>query len=262
MEKVFSNDGTPIAYNRSGQGPTLILVHGTSVDHTCWSRVQGPLGAKSTLFLIDRRGRGESGDNDSYQIEREFEDIAAVANSITGSVVLLGHSFGGICALEATLKINRLRGLILYEPPILLESDIYREEIVRNMKWLMQTGDKDGVAKVFVQEVLRFPPDQIEQLRASPIWRGAVATAHTIIRELEVNGAQYKFNRDRFINLDIPVLLLLGGDSPEFYQRSTSILEQALPNSRVVVFPGQKHTAMVTAPDLFVQEVVAFQDGL
>ncbi len=205
MEKVISNDGTPIAYERSGQGPTLILVHGTSVDHTFWSRVRKPLEAECTLVLVDRRGRGESGDGGSYQIEREFDDIATVATSIAGSVVLLGHSFGGICALEAALKINTLRGLILYEPPILLERDLHREEIVRHMKELLKTGDKDGVAKVFVQEILKFPPDQIEQLRSSPIWRGAVSTAHTIIRELEANGTQYTFERDRFRKLDVPV---------------------------------------------------------
>jgi pimeloyl-ACP methyl ester carboxylesterase len=262
MEKVISNDGTPIAYQRSGEGPTLILVHGTSVDHMYWARVKGPLEAKYTLLLIDRRGRGESGDSANYKIEREFEDIAAVANSVTGSVVLLGHSFGGICAMQAALQIDNLRGLILYEPPILLERDIHREEIVRNMKRLMKTEDSDGVAEIFVQEILRFSPDQIEQLRSSPIWRGVVATAHTIIRELEFNGSQHKFNRERFNKLNIPVLLLLGGDSPEFYQRSTKILEQTLPRSRVVVLPGQKHIAMSTAPELFIREVLAFQESL
>jgi pimeloyl-ACP methyl ester carboxylesterase len=176
--------------------------------------------------------------------------------------VLLGHSYGGICALEVASQSHKLRGLILYEPPILLERDIHREDVIRNMKGLIQAGDNDGVASTFFREVLNFPPDQIAQLRSTLMWRGAVAIAHTIIRELETCTTQYKFERERFSRLDIPVLLLIGGDSPEFYQRSTRMLEQTLPNSRVVVLPGQKHAAMNTAPDLFVQEVLAFQDEL
>ena len=213
-------------------------------------------------LMVDRRGRGESGDSASYQIDREIEDISSVADSVIGSSILLGHSYGGICALEVASQSRKLRGLILYEPPILLERDIHREDVIRNMKGRIKAGDNYGVASTFFREVLNFSPDQIAQLRSTLMWRGAVAIAHTIIRELGTCTTQYKFERERFSRLDIPVLLLIGGDSPEFYQRSTRMLEQTLPNSRVVVLPGQKHAAMNTAPALFVQEVLAFQDGL
>lgn len=222
MEKVISKDGTPIAYQRAGNGPTLILVHGSCVDHNFWTSVQGSLATKCTLLMVDRRGRGESGDSASYQIDREIEDISSVADSVIGSSILLGHSYGGICALEVASQSRKLRGLILYEPPILLERDIHREDVIRNMKGLIKAGDNDGVASTFFREVLNFSPDQIAQLRSTLMWRGAVAIAHTIIRELETCTTQYKFERERFSRLDIPVLLLIGGDSPEFYQ-GTSI---------------------------------------
>jgi pimeloyl-ACP methyl ester carboxylesterase len=69
------------------------------------------------LILVDRRGRGESGDGSNYAIEREFDDVVAVVDPIGNGVDLLGHSFGAVWALEAGLRTSHLRKLILYEPP-------------------------------------------------------------------------------------------------------------------------------------------------
>ena len=66
----------------SGHGPPLILVHGTTGDHTTF-RVVGPMFATwRTVHAMDRRGRGASGDTLPYAIEREFEDVAAVADAL------------------------------------------------------------------------------------------------------------------------------------------------------------------------------------
>ena len=53
-------------------------------------------------------------------------------------------------------------------------------------------------------------------------------------------------------------MLLLGGNSPAFLKAATEALNATLPDSRIVVMPGQQHTAMNTAPDLFVREVLTF----
>src|SRR5712692_2003132 len=73
-----------------------------------------------TVWTLDRRGRGASGDATAYALERECEDIAAVIDAIGGAVHVLGHSFGGLCALEAALLTPHLGRLILYEPTTLL----------------------------------------------------------------------------------------------------------------------------------------------
>ncbi len=101
METIRSIDGMRIAFERSGAGSPLVLVHGTS-----------------TVYAVDRRGRGSSSDATRYDIEREVEDIVAVVGSIGQPIDLLGHSYGGICSLEAALRTSHLRRLILYEPPI------------------------------------------------------------------------------------------------------------------------------------------------
>ena len=81
-ETFTSNDGTPIAYRRSGEGPPLVLVHGAAADHGRWRPVLPAFEERFTVYATDRRGRGGSGDGDDYAIEREFEDVAAVVKSI------------------------------------------------------------------------------------------------------------------------------------------------------------------------------------
>jgi pimeloyl-ACP methyl ester carboxylesterase len=103
METIHSKDGTPIAHQRSGIGAPLVLVHGTGGAYTRWEPILTALQTHFTVYAVDRRGRGESGDADTYAIEREFEDIAAIVDSLGEPALLLGHSFGAICALEAAL---------------------------------------------------------------------------------------------------------------------------------------------------------------
>jgi pimeloyl-ACP methyl ester carboxylesterase len=80
IETVRSKDGTPIAYERRGHGPPLVMVHGSTVDHSRWGGVVSKLAEHFSLYRVDRRGRGASGDGPAYSIEREFEDVAAVWN--------------------------------------------------------------------------------------------------------------------------------------------------------------------------------------
>jgi pimeloyl-ACP methyl ester carboxylesterase len=108
-----SLDGTPIAWFRSGDGPPVVLVHGATADHTAW-RTAGPLLATShTLYAIDRRGRGASGDTAPYAIAREYEDVAAVVDAVAAAegspVDVVGHSFGGRVGLGAALLTPHLR---------------------------------------------------------------------------------------------------------------------------------------------------------
>ena len=69
---------------------------------------------------------------------------------------------------------------------------------------------------------------------------------------------RYQFDAKRFTNLTVPILLLLGGDSPAFFGAAIEALAAVLPNSRTVVLPGQQHIAIDTAPELFAREVLAF----
>jgi pimeloyl-ACP methyl ester carboxylesterase len=102
-DEIVSRDGTTIGVWRSGDGPPLVLVHGAAADHSRWAPVLPALEQRFTVLAIDRRGRGASGDASDYEIEREYEDLAEVVASVGEEAAVLGHSYGGICALECAL---------------------------------------------------------------------------------------------------------------------------------------------------------------
>jgi pimeloyl-ACP methyl ester carboxylesterase len=257
MSTVKSNDGTAIAYAKSGSGPALVLVHGTTADHARWAPILPSLEKKFTVYAIDRRGRGASGDAATYAIEREFEDVAAVVDSIGGPVRLLGHSYGAVCSLEASLRTKNLAKLVLYEPPIPSGVAIYPPGSIENLQSLLASGDRDAVVTTFFRGIVKMPESEVTMMKSLPNWPARVAAAHTIPRELLADET-YRFDAARFASMKTPTLLLLGGDSPAFFKAAIDNVHAAVATSKVVVLPGQQHTAINTAPDLFLREVLAF----
>lgn len=119
MPRTLSQDGTPIAYQQAGRGPSLILVDGA----LCY-RASGPSGPLAalltphfTVYTYDRRGRGESGDTAPYAVEREVEDLRAILSEAGGSAFVYGISSGAALALEAASRLAGIRRLALYEAP-------------------------------------------------------------------------------------------------------------------------------------------------
>jgi len=258
QEIVTSKDGTPIACWRSGEGPPLVLVHGTAADHGRWRPVLPAFEERFTVCTVDRRGRGGSGDSDDYAIEREFEDLAVVVGSLGESVNLLGHSYGALCALEAALLAKNVRQLVLYDPGIeVAGQEIYPHEVIERLEVLLGAGDRDGVVATTMREVAGLPPETVEYMRAQPVWQARVDAAHTIPRELRAVKA-YRLDPQRFRDLGVPTLLLSGGSSPAALRRAAEAADKALPDSRIVVMPGQGHAAMDTGTDLFTTEVSRF----
>jgi pimeloyl-ACP methyl ester carboxylesterase len=255
VKEVVSADGTRIACWRSGEGPPLVLVHGTAADHSRWAPVLGAFEEHFTVVAVDRRGRGGSGDADNWAIEREFEDTAAVVEWTGPETVLLGHSFGAVCALETALLTDRIRRLVLYEPP--RGPAVAPLDVIERLEGLLAAGERDELVAVFMDRIAGATPDQIEQMRAAAAWEARLAAAHTIPRELRT-ARDLGFTPSRFQRCEIPTLLLQGGDSPDAFKSGTAAVHGALPDARTVVMPGQRHTAMDTATELFASEVLAF----
>ncbi len=257
-EIVSSPDGTSIAVWRSGSGPPLILVHGAAADHKRWAPVLPALEERFTVLAMDRRGRGASGDGGDYALERENEDVAAVVEWAGRDVDLLGHSHGGVCALEAALLTDRLRKLVLYEAPVgYLQAS---PEVVERLEALLDAGERDELVAYFMREVAGLPPDQVELMRSLPAWEARLEAADAIPREERVNR-EYVFEPDRFRDLGVPTLYLGGGDSPEPFRLAGEAIRDALPDCRIVVMPGQRHSAMDTGTELFNTEVLRFLDA-
>ena len=261
METVTSADGTEIAFERTGSGPPLVLVHGSGVsDHRRWEigGVRPALAEHATVYAIDRRGRGESGDTEAYSFDREVQDAVAVVHSIGEPVTLLGHSFGANIALEASLLLDSLEGLILYEPGIPVgDHEIGDPEVITQMNELLADGKNEEALVVFLREIGGLTPDEIATFRSDPSWDDRVAGAHTLPRE-EQACSEHEMRPDRLTTMQSPTLLLSGSESPQKYRDATKVINDALPNSRIVTFEGQQHVAMNNEPELFVDEVLSF----
>jgi pimeloyl-ACP methyl ester carboxylesterase len=235
-----------------------VLVHGTGATAGRWSPVLPAFETRFSVYALDRRGRGDSGDAPTYAMEREFDDVVSVVESVGNPVNLVGHSYGGICALEAALLTTKVRRLVLYEPPIpVVDTPIYKPGVVDRIESFAAQGDREEIVKTFMLEVLQMPLTEFTAFRNSPAWPDRLATAQTLPRELRAHE-RYSFDARRFQQLAVPTLLLVGGDSPAFFRMGTELLHGTLPQSRVVVLPGQRHIAINTAPDLFAREVLAF----
>jgi pimeloyl-ACP methyl ester carboxylesterase len=128
---------------------------------------------------------------------------------------------------------------------------------IDRLEALLAAGDRDAVVTTTMREVAGLPPQVVEQLRAQPSWQARVTAAHTIPRELRAVKA-YRFDPARFRDLRVPTLLLAGGVSATAFHTTARAIARTLPDSRVVVLPGQEHAAMDTATDLFATEVHSF----
>src|SRR5688572_17815148 len=118
MQTVTSKDGTQIAYDKMGNGPAVILVNGalsSRADHTELAQL---LSQHFTVYNYDRRGRGDSGDNQPYKVEREIEDIEALIDKAGGTACVYGISSGACLALEAAAALgDKVKKLAMYEAP-------------------------------------------------------------------------------------------------------------------------------------------------
>lgn len=248
-----SADGTRIAYLTSGEGPPLVLVHGVLADHdTAWRHVIPQFSERFTVFAMDRRGRGGSGEPTDHSMERTWEDVVAVVEQAAGPASVVGHSYGSHCVLGAASVTDQIHRLVVYEPP----APGKNPGGVAKLQALIEADDRDG----FVAAFLRLRPEQIERAKARPQWqewtRFAAATAQD-----RATYENYDYDPRRFGELSMPTLLLSGEKSPGPNKEATEELARALPKSRTVTFRDQGHFAMNTAPDLFVEVVTDFVLG-
>ena len=259
METVTSSDGTKIGFERSGSGPSLVLVHGASASAMRWGNIRPMLDKHFTVIAMDRRGRGGSGDiapGATYALEREYDDVAAVVAKAEGPVVLFGHSYGGLCSLGAMPMLERVSALIIYEAPV-PEGPLLPEELLARLNDAARRDDREGIMKMFCEEVVRMRPADIAALRASPAWPARLEAAHTIPREM-LAVESFSLVATHPERLEIPTLLLHGGDSPDFFKTSMARIADAIPHAISIALDGQQHVAMDTAAEMLTKTVTRF----
>ncbi|HKY33256.1 MAG TPA: alpha/beta hydrolase [Candidatus Polarisedimenticolia bacterium] len=252
---VASRDGTRLAVECSGSGPELLLVHGGVGDRTRWTPLFPLLSSRFTVCAMDRRGRGGSGDAVQYSIRREAEDIAAVVESRAGPVAVLGHSYGGICALEAAFLTGRISKLLLYEPPLQEEIE---PRLVDRIEELARRGDREEAVSLFLREVVRVSPAELEQMRSRPAWKSMMESIGAHPRQMRALSG-YRFDEGRLRTLRVPTLLIRGElTAIPGVRRAFDSLMAALPERKEAILAGQHHNAMDTGRQELARTILGF----
>ena len=258
---VRSDDGTELAYERSGSGPPLVLVHGAMFDRSIWELgdVRSSLAERTTVYAMDRRNHGDSESSDDFSPEAQIADVVAVAESIDEPVHLLGHSSGANYALWAAPRIDNLRSLILHEPAAPPDEEIgdaLKETMVEVMA-LLDGGQNEQALAMVVSDFARFAPNERDVLRSSPVWDAHVDTFHrTLLPELEAAPEFEWWDLTPFEAISTPTLLLVGSESG--HKSMAERLRETMPNSRLATLEGYGHAAHLVAPDRYTDQVLSF----
>ncbi len=259
---VRSADGTRIALTGYGEGPSLVVVPGALCDHTAWMSCGPPMARGRRVQVIDRRGRGASGDAPSYEPDREVEDVLAVLAAV-GGADLLGHSSGAILALRAAERAPEdLHRLVLYEPPLFFDAeDAIPDDLPGRLDALVASGDEDGALETFLREGPRAEESDIQEMRShGAAWPWMLALVHTIPYDARI-VRDFDMDLRRLGDMRTPTLMLIGSDSPPRVRRASETVAHALPDVRIEELPGQKHQAQLLAPEMFARAVDRFLTG-
>jgi len=260
LDRVVSADGTPLAFTRHGQGPSLLLVHGATVDRQAWQFLTPHLQDHFAVYALDRRGRGASGDTPPYAVEREIEDLQAVLTALPGPVHLFGHSSGAVLALETARRAapGQIPRLLLYEPPLFPDLPRLPPGHAAELAALLAAGNHDRALRTFLGAgPPGLSPAAIDQMAASPRWGRTLALAHTLPYDARIVG-EYDLRPERLAGRTRPSALLLGETSPPRQRAAVEATAAALPGSQIIILPGQEHVAMVTAPELLAAVIIRF----
>jgi len=250
---ITAADGTRIAYERTGEGPPLIIVDGA----LCY-RGQGPSGplAKEladafTVYTYDRRGRGESGESAEIALEREIEDLAALAKEAGGTPCLFGASSGAMLALEAANHGVGAAKVAMYEPPLVVD-DTHRPlppDWVPRLAANVTQGRNGDAVKDFMRFV-DVPGFGIAIMRLLPVWSKLKAVAPTLRYDFAFM-ADLQRGRPlppaRWSSATMPVLVADGGKSPAWMRTGCRSLSEVLPNATYRTVPGQTHLVKAKA---------------
>lgn len=250
---VQSHDGTSIAYERFGSGPTVILVGGAFCDRltaNTGTALAQRLSDAFTTIAYDRRGRGDSTDRaEAPALAREIEDLASLIETVGTPAHLFGISSGGALVIEAALAGLPVASIAVYEVPYAMTEE--REENSRvyalELGGLLKEGRPDAAAKLFMRTA-GMPDEMLRGVEQMPYWGGLKAMAPTLVYDaLALRSAEGGRIPEEVETLAIPALVAIGSDSPLLLTEPGRALAGMLPDARLEVLAGQTHNVAVDA---------------
>ena len=264
MSRVMSKDGTPIAYDRQGSGPAVVLVGGGLDDGSENAPLAAALAELFTTYNYARRGRGESGDTQPYAVEREIEDIAALIATTGGAAHLYGVSTGGALVLEtAASGLPGLAKLAVYEVPYNVADDWPPRwrEYVDQVGAAVADGRRDDALAHF----LRFTgtsADDVAAMRQAPFWPALAGLSHTLPYDAACLGdGQPPY--ERLGRITQPTLVVTGDEAGQpgaaewvvALGPAADAIVDSVPDAERRILAGQGH---VVDPEVMAAELRRF----
>jgi pimeloyl-ACP methyl ester carboxylesterase len=237
MEQATSADGTSIAFQRTGEGPPVIIVGGAFSTAAAGEPLAAALAdAGFQGVTIDRRARGESGDTAPYAPEREAEDLAAVIDAVGGEASVLGHSSGAVLALFAAGEGVPITQLFLSEPPFHFGEGEPAADLPERLQAFIDAGEPEEAVVLFQREGVGLPDAVIEQIRNSPMFPSLVAVAQSVVYDAMLTSA-VSTPTDAMTGVSMPVTILRGEPTVPMIVRAVDLLADAMPDAELVIVP-------------------------
>ena len=261
MDTVTSSDGTPIAFDRLGDGPPVIVVCGAMCGRALMRPTAEELAKRFTVFNYDRRGRGDSGDTTPYAVEREIEDIGALIIEAGGTASVYGHSSGAGLVLHAAAHGLPITKIVLHDPPYTPEGDEEGRRISReygeNLKAILLENRRGDAVELFMT-LVGMQQEMIEGMRHTTGWAELEAIAPTLAYDSEVMGdigGDGTISVDQASSVTVPTLVLTGGADYPWMINVGRRLADAMPDGRHRVLEGQEHAV---PPEVLVPVLAEF----
>lgn len=255
---VTSKDGATIGYRQLGDGPGVVLVHGAMESAQSHMQLAAALADAFTVYMPDRRGRGLSSPyGNDYSIQREVEDLDALLTKVDAHYVF-GVSAGGLICLQAALTLPTIHKAALYEPALIVNDSISTAWVPRYDREMAQgkvaaalvTGMKGAQMG---PPILNTMPGWLLESLTSMMMKSedkksqdGDVTMRMLAPTLHYNFQlviEMRETLERFTAMPIQTLLLGGSKSPAYLKKALDALEQTLPQTRRIEFPGLDHGA-------------------
>lgn len=256
---TVSSDGTVIGYLSVGHGPALIIVGGVLTSATDYLALARDLAADFEVHVMDRRGRPSSGpQRPEHSLEDECADLVAVAEA-TGTTAVLGHSFGGLIALETARRYPIFDQLWLYEPGVPLRGSWGNDWLVGYERMLQRGRRRSAFAWMvkrngFAPKPLSVLPlwavQSILRLAIRPQqWASMEPLMQANLVEHRIGAALDAPDAERFSRITAHTVLLHGTKSPPAISKQLSAeLAAVIPDSVIVSLPELGHAAPQEQP--------------
>ena len=257
MPHVKAKDGVEIYYEVSGQGTPFLFLSETACDGAVWNLYQVPEFARDhRVVILDYRGTGLSGKpSTKYSTEMFAEDAVTVLDHLgLNGAIVCGHSMGGrvaqLLALNYPGKVSKLilassgaahpgeKGIPLRIAKEMVEWGY--EKYVREHTIVV------GWTEIYARNHINLIEKYL-QVRMANLCPVEFYFRHVLAR-------QEHDTSDRLKNIKVPTLIFVGDDdhfvvSDMSHRSGADILANGIPNSKLVVLPGERHSYFYTEPE-------------